>query len=94
MDDPLTANLLDLLAVLREHSIPLTIGGGFGLYLKRKQASGSTTAAASKTPSFTQAQEVQDFQIFSSLTSQQQASDLNFLGTVAGLFGGGAGVSR
>ena len=33
--DPLTANLLDLLFELREHSIPLTIGGGFGLYLKR-----------------------------------------------------------
>jgi hypothetical protein len=27
--DPLTANLLDLLAELREHPIPLTIGGGF-----------------------------------------------------------------
>ena len=33
--DPLTANLLDLLYELREHPIPLTIGGGFGLYLKR-----------------------------------------------------------
>lgn len=33
--DPLTANLLDLLFELRKHSIPLTIGGGFGLYLKR-----------------------------------------------------------
>jgi hypothetical protein len=33
--DPLTANLLDLLLELREHPIPLTIGGGFGLYLKR-----------------------------------------------------------
>ncbi len=33
--DPLTANLLDLLFELREHPIPLTIGGGFGLYLKR-----------------------------------------------------------
>ena len=30
--DPLTANLLDLLHELREHPIPLTIGGGFGLY--------------------------------------------------------------
>ena len=27
--DPLTANLLDLLFELREHPIPLTIGGGF-----------------------------------------------------------------
>ncbi len=32
--DPLTANLLDLLYELREHPVPLTIGGGFGLYLK------------------------------------------------------------
>jgi len=33
--DPLTANLLDLLFELRELPVPLTIGGGFGLYLKR-----------------------------------------------------------
>ena len=33
--DPLTASLLDILFELREHSVPLTIGGGFGLYLKR-----------------------------------------------------------
>lgn len=33
--DPLTTNLLDLLFELREHPVPLTIGGGFGLYLKR-----------------------------------------------------------
>ena len=33
--DPLTANLLDLLFELHEHPVPLTIGGGFGLYLKR-----------------------------------------------------------
>ena len=33
--DPLTANLLDLLFELRDHPVPLTIGGGFGLYLKR-----------------------------------------------------------
>jgi hypothetical protein len=35
--DPLTATLLDLLFELREHPIPFTIGGGFGLYLKRRQ---------------------------------------------------------
>ena len=35
--DPLTANLLDLVCELREHSVPLTIGGGFGLYLKRRR---------------------------------------------------------
>jgi hypothetical protein len=33
--DPLTTNLLDLLFELREPPVPLTIGGGFGLYLKR-----------------------------------------------------------
>ena len=33
--DPLTANLLDLLVELRGLPVPLTIGGGFGLYLKR-----------------------------------------------------------
>jgi predicted nucleotidyltransferase len=33
--DPLTMNLLDLLFELRERPVPLTIGGGFGLYLKR-----------------------------------------------------------
>lgn len=35
--DPLTTNLLDLLFELREYPIPLTIGGGFGLYLKRRR---------------------------------------------------------
>jgi len=35
--DPLTTHLLDLLFELREHPIPLTIGGGFGLYLKRRR---------------------------------------------------------
>jgi hypothetical protein len=34
--DPLVTSLLDLLFELREHPIPLTIGGGFGLYLKRQ----------------------------------------------------------
>ena len=33
--DLLTANLLDLLFELHKHPVPLTIGGGFGLYLKR-----------------------------------------------------------
>jgi len=35
--DPLTTNLLDLLFALREHPIPPAIGGGFGLYLKRRR---------------------------------------------------------
>lgn len=34
--DPLKTNLLDLLFELRDQRIPLTIGGGFGLYLKRQ----------------------------------------------------------
>jgi hypothetical protein len=33
--DPLLANLLDLLRELDAKGIPLTVGGGFGLYLKR-----------------------------------------------------------
>jgi hypothetical protein len=33
--DPLLANLLDLLRELDTRGIPLTVGGGFGLYLKR-----------------------------------------------------------
>ena len=33
--DPLFANLLDLLRELDAQNIPLTVGGGFGLYLKR-----------------------------------------------------------
>jgi hypothetical protein len=43
--DPLTANrnLFDLLFELREHSVLLTIGGGFGLYLKSIQSDMSTT---------------------------------------------------
>ncbi len=34
--DPLTATLLDLLFELRDNPVPLTIAGGFGLYLKRR----------------------------------------------------------
>ena len=33
--DPLRACLLDLLYELRDHDIPLTVGGGYGLFLKR-----------------------------------------------------------
>jgi hypothetical protein len=33
--DPLATSLLDLLYELRDRNIPLLIGGGFGLYLKR-----------------------------------------------------------
>lgn len=64
---------------------------GFAWFRKKSTGSGAaTTGAAAKTPSFTQAQEVQDFQIFSALTGAQQASDLNFLTEVAGLFSGGS----
>jgi hypothetical protein len=34
--DPLTTSLLDLLYELRGHGLPLTVGGGFGLFLKRR----------------------------------------------------------
>jgi hypothetical protein len=34
--DPLTASLLDLLRELEGRGIPITVGGGFGLYLKRQ----------------------------------------------------------
>ena len=34
--DPLLTSLLDLIHALRDDGIPLTIGGGFGLYLKRR----------------------------------------------------------
>jgi hypothetical protein len=74
--------------------IPLTVwlaalGGivGISLYVKKKQGSSTTGTAA--TPAFTQTQEVQDFQIFSSLTGAQQASDLNMVSELAGLFSGG-----
>jgi hypothetical protein len=68
------------------------IGGIVGFMWIRKRSSSSSTGAggaAPGQPTFTQQQEVQDFQIFSSLTSAQQASDLNFLSEVAGLFAGG-----
>jgi hypothetical protein len=57
---------------------------------RTKSPSGGATTGPAATPPFTQAQEVQDFQIFSALTGAQQASDLNFLGEVAGLFAGGS----
>ncbi|HZT83148.1 MAG TPA: hypothetical protein VFA26_23165 [Gemmataceae bacterium] len=43
--DTLTSNLLDLLHELHPLSIPLTLGGGFGLYFKRRwvQESGART---------------------------------------------------
>jgi hypothetical protein len=34
--DPLTTNLLDLVHELRDKAIPIAVGGGFGLYLKRR----------------------------------------------------------
>lgn len=64
--------------------------GGIWYIKKRQGSTGATTAAQ---PQFTQAQEVQDFQIFSSLTSAQQASDLNMVSELASLFSGGGGSS-
>lgn len=60
------------------------------LWIRKRMTSGSAPGQPSGAPSFTQQQEVQDFQIFSALTSQQQSSDLNFLGEVASLFAGGS----
>ena len=51
---------------------------------------GSTPGTPAGQPSFTAAQEIQDFQVFSALTGQQQGSDLNFLSEVAQLFQGGS----
>ena len=69
------------------------LGAGIlGFAWFRKKSSGSSTTGAAAKPaanSFTQAQEVQDFQIFSALTGAQQGADLNFLTEVAGLFSGG-----
>jgi predicted nucleotidyltransferase len=39
--EPLIANLLDLLYELQGRNVPITVGGGFGLYLKRQHL-GST----------------------------------------------------
>ena len=69
----------------------LVLGVGGFLYVRKKGgASGITSPGTAPANSFTQAQEVQDFQVFSALTSSQQASDLNFLSEVAGLFSGGS----
>ncbi len=67
--------------------------GVIGFLWIKKRSGGSTAAPAAAKPNpqaFTQAQEVQDFQVFSALTGAQQASDLNFLSEVAGLFSGGS----
>jgi hypothetical protein len=59
-------------------------------WFRKKSTGTATTGAAAKTPAFSQQQEVQDFQVFQSLAGAQQASDLNFLTEVAGLFSGGS----
>lgn len=70
--------------------------GGFA-WVKRGSAKSSGTSSPKAGPGgavpFTQAQEVQDFQIFSALTSAQQGADLNMLSEVAGLFSGGPSTS-
>ncbi|HEV3370881.1 MAG TPA: hypothetical protein VG074_15045 [Acidimicrobiales bacterium] len=59
-------------------------------WFRKKSTGTATTGAAAKTPAFSQQQEVEDFQVFSALTSAQQGADLNFLTEVAGLFSGGS----
>jgi hypothetical protein len=73
----------------------LGLGIGAFVWMKKKGTSSGApaTAKAGAPASFTQAQEVQDFQVFSALTSSQQASDLNFLSEFAGLFSGGSSTS-
>jgi hypothetical protein len=71
----------------------LGLGIGAFAWIKKKGAASNASPATAKAgapTAFTQAQEVQDFQIFSALTSAQQGSDLNFLSEVAGLFAGGS----
>lgn len=72
----------------------LGLGVGAFVWIKKKGGAGATSPATAgkgaAANSFTQAQEVQDFQVFSALTGAQQASDLNFLSEVAGLFSGGS----
>jgi hypothetical protein len=73
----------------------LAVGVVGFLWFKKQSAASSTGTAAKpgQTQPFTQAQEVQDFQVFSALTGAQQASDLNFLTEVAGLFSGGSSTA-
>jgi hypothetical protein len=68
--------------------IAIGIGIGGLAWIKKHGAAAPSTPGG--TPQFSQTQEVSDFQIFSSLTAAQQASDLNFLTEVASLFSGGS----
>ena len=58
-------------------------------WIKRGQSKTGSTTTKAAAPAFSSTQEVQDFQIFSQLTSAQQGSDLSFLSTILGLFAGG-----
>jgi hypothetical protein len=73
----------------------LGLGIGVFAWIKKKgastgAASPATAAKGAQANSFSQAQQVEDFQIYSALSGSQQASDLNFLSEVAGLFAGGS----
>lgn len=71
----------------------LGLGIGAFVWIKKRGASTTSPGSAAKPGAanqFTQAQEVQDFQIFSALTGAQQASDLNMVSELAGLFSGGS----
>lgn len=60
-------------------------------WIKRGQSkSGQPSTSKAAAPAFSQQQEIQDFQIYSQLTSAQQASDLSFVSTMLGLFEGGS----
>lgn len=73
----------------------LGLGIGAFAWIKKRGASSSpaTAGATAKTPAFSQAQEVQDFQVFQALTGAQQGADLNFLTEAGGLFGGGSSTA-
>lgn len=60
-------------------------------WIKKKSSGGTTTSSQ---PAFSQQQEVQDFQIFSQLTSSQQANDLSLVGQMLSLFEGGSSNAR
>ncbi len=64
-------------------------GAGFW-WIKRNQNKTGQPQAAAAAPAFSQAQEIQDFQIYSQLTQSQQAGDLSFVGSMLSLFNGGS----
>lgn len=67
----------------------VAIVGGIVWFRRQQAKSGTGAPGSASAPQFSQTQEVQDFQVFSALTSQQQASDEAYVGQLIGLFSGG-----